>query len=136
MMERVKQGLPPTEDDQVDEATGIKMSTTGSGGDSGDSGSGGDASIANQKISIKNGSGISGCANEAAQKLSPEGAIIETGNADDFNYTSTVVVYDNASDKDKAQKIVDLLGKGSVKQNDGTYSFSGNFLVVIGSDWK
>lgn len=139
MMERVKEGLPPTEEDQVDEATGITISSTGSGG-SGSSGSSssssGSASLSNVKVSVKNGCGIAGCADQAAQKLTPEGAVVETGNADDFNYSSTIVIYDDASDADTAQHIVDLLGKGTAKKNDGTYGFSGDVLVVIGSDWQ
>ena len=47
-----------------------------------------------------------------------------------------MVIYQNASDKDKAQKVVDLLGKGQMKQNDGTYSYSGDILVVVGADWQ
>ena len=37
---------------------------------------------------------------------------------------------------DAAQKIADLLGVGTVKKNDGTYSFTGDYLVVVGQDWK
>ena len=34
------------------------------------------------------------------------------------------------------QKIADLLGCGTVKKNDGTYSFSADYLVVVGQDWN
>lgn len=140
MMDRVKQGLPPTEGDVVDPASGAKMASAGDGGsgngDSDSGSSGGTVSLSGTKIAVKNGSGIQGCANEAAQKLTPDGAIVETGNADDFNYSKTMVIYQNASDKDKAQKVVDLLGKGQMKQNDGTYSYSGDILVVVGADWQ
>ena len=137
MMERVKQGLPPTEETVVDEASGATMSSAGSGDSSGtsDSSSANSTSLSGVKISVKNGSGINGCASQAAQKLTPEGAIVETGNADDYNYSSTIIVYSDSSQKDEAQKIADLIGVGNIKQNDGTYSFSGDFLVVIGADW-
>lgn len=141
MMNRVKQGLSPTEETQIDEASGATMSSAGSGGSanadgtSSSSNSSSNASLSGVHISVKNGSGISGCANEAAAKLTPDGAIIETGNADDFNYSQTIIVYENSSQSEQAQKIVDLLGVGQVKQNDGTYAFSGDFLVVVGSDW-
>lgn len=137
MMERVKQGLPPTEETVVDEASGATMSSAGSGDSSGtsDSSSTSSTSLSGVKISVKNGSGISGCASQAAQKLTPEGAIVETGNADDYNYSSTIIVYSDSSQKDEAQKIADLIGVGKIKQNDGTYGFSGDFLVVIGADW-
>lgn len=137
MMERVKQGLPPTEETVVDEASGATMSSAGSGDSSGtsDSSSASSTSLSGVKISVKNGSGINGCASQAAQKLTPEGVIVETGNADDYNYTSTIIVYSDSSQKDEAQKIADLIGVGKIKQNDGTYGFSGDFLVVIGADW-
>lgn len=141
MMNRVKQGLSPTEETQIDEASGATMSSAGGGGSanadssSSSSSSSGSVSLSGVHISVKNGSGISGCANEAAAKLTPDGAIIETGNADDFNYSQTIIVYENSSQSEQAQKIADLLGVGQVKQNDGTYAFSGDFLVVVGSDW-
>ena len=141
MMDRVKQGLSPTEETQIDEATGATMSTAGGGGsgntDNGaDSGGSSNASLSGVHISVKNGSGIAGCANEAAAKLTPDGAIVETGNADDYNYSQTIIVYDDSSQSAEAQKIADLLGVGQVKQNDGTYAFSGDFLVVVGADWS
>lgn len=139
MMDRVKQGLSPTEETQVDEASGATMSSAGSGGsangDSGSSDSGSSASLSGVNISVKNGSGIAGCANDAAAKLTPEGAVVETGNADDYNYSNTIIVYENSSQQEQAQKIADLLGVGQVIQNDGTYGYSGDFLVVIGADW-
>lgn len=142
MMDRVKQGLSPTEETQIDEATGATMSSAGGGGSgntdssTSSSSSSGNASLSGVHVSVKNGSGIAGCANEAAAKLTPDGAIVETGNADDFNYSKTIVVYDDSSKSEQAQKIADLLGVGQVKQNDGTYSFSGDFLVVVGADWS
>ena len=141
MMDRVKQGLSPTEETQIDEASGATMSSAGGGGSanadssSPSSSSSGSVSLSGVHISVKNGCGIAGCANEAAAKLTPDGAIIETGNADDFNYSQTIIVYENSSQSEQAQKIAGLLGVGQVKQNDGTYAFSGDFLVVVGSDW-
>lgn len=142
MMDRVKQGLSPTEETQIDEASGATMSSVGDGSasnedaDSDGSSSSDDASLSGVQIAVKNGSGVAGCANEAASKLTVEGAVVETGNADDFNYSKTIVVYGDSSQKDQAQKIADLLGVGKVVKNDGTYSFSGDFLVVVGSDWE
>ena len=52
-----------------------------------------------------------------------------------YNYKKTIVVY-NGTDSSQAQKIADLLGVGTVKKNDGTYSFTGDYLVVVGQDWK
>lgn len=139
MMSRVKQGLSPTEETVVDSATGTVMSSAGTGGsgsgDSGSKNSSSSSSLSSVKIAVKNGSGIQGCANEAASKLTPQGAVCETGNADDYNYKKTIVVY-SGTDSSQAQKIADLLGVGTVKKNDGTYSFTGDHLVVVGQDWK
>ena len=68
--------------------------------------------------------------------LTPLGAEVATGNADDYNYTSTMVIYENPSDRETAQAIVDALGKGEAIQNDGRYSHSADYLVVIGGDWS
>ena len=139
-MDRVKQGLSPTEETQIDEASGATMSSAGGGGSANadsvsSSSSSSGASLSGVNISVKNGSGIAGCANEAASKLTPEGAIVETGNADDYNYSSTIIVYEDSSQQEQAQKIADLLGVGQIRQNDGTYGYSGDFLVVVGADW-
>lgn len=108
MMSRVKQGLSPTEETVVDSATGTVMSSAGTGGsgsgDSSSKNSSSSSSLSGVKIAIKNGSGIQGCANEAASKLTPQGAVCETGNADDYNYKKTIVVY-NGTDSSQAQKI-------------------------------
>ena len=138
MMSRVKQGLSPSEGDVTDETTGTVMASSGSGGSgSGDSGSGGasGSSLSGTKISVKNGNGTQGCASDAAAKLTPQGAVCETGNADDSNYAKTLVIYDG-DNADKAQKVADLLGCGTVMKNDGRYTYAGDILVVVGQDWK
>ena len=35
-----------------------------------------------------------------------------------------------------APTLSNTLGCGSAIRNDGTYAFDGDFLVVIGADWK
>lgn len=140
MMQRVEEGLSPTEETQVDPNTGTVLSSAGDGGtsdgsSSSSSSSSSSVSLSGKKISVKNGSGVTGVANEAAQKLTPKGAVVETGNADDSNYKTTIVVYNDSSNAETAQQIVDLLGKGQTKKNNGTYSFTGDFLVVVGKDW-
>lgn len=137
MMERVDQGLPPTEEAIVDEATGTVLTTTGSkeGQDESSSSSSENVSLSGVEIAVKNGAGIAGCAGQAADKLTPLGADVETGNADDFNYEKTLVIYNDSSDKAKAEAIADALGVGKVTKNDGRYAFSADFLVVVGGDW-
>ena len=138
MMKRVDQGLPPTEESMVDPASGVVTASAGDGGKTGltSGGSSADTSLQGIKIAVKNGSGINGCASSAASKLTPLGAVVETGNADDFKYKETLVIYNNPSDQAKAQAIADALGVGSTKKNNGVYSFAGDYLVVVGADWK
>lgn len=138
MMKRVDQGLPPTEESMVDPASGVVTASAGDGGKTGltSGGSSADTSLQGIKIAVKNGSGINGCASSAASKLTPLGAVVETGNADDFKYKETLVIYNNPSDQAKAQAIADALGVGTTKKNNGVYSFAGDYLVVVGADWK
>lgn len=137
MMERVDAGLSPTEESQVDENTGIVMSTTGDGGTaSSSSNSTETVSLSGVTISVKNGSGIAGCAADAASRLTPQGAVVTTGNADDFNYPSTLVIYDNPGDLATAEAIAAALGVGEPVQNDGRYVYADEFLVVVGGDWS
>lgn len=138
MMERVDAGLPPTEETQIDEASGTVLATSGDGSvDPAADGSG----AANEgfteggTIIVRNGAGISGVAAEAADKLTPEGYDVETGNADDFNYDETLIVYSENSQGAEAKHIAETLGIGTVRLDDGTYDFDGDFLVIVGSDW-
>ena len=77
-----------------------------------------------------------GVASEAADKLTPEGYDVETGNADDFGYSETLIVYSENSKGAEAKAIARTLGIGTVQLNDGTYDFDGDFLVIVGSDWE
>lgn len=143
MMERVDQGLSPTEEAKVDKATGVTMSSAGDGGSSNKSADSSKKSSAKSSnslseasIAVRNGSGISGVAGQAAQLLTAEGASVDTGNADSSDYSKTLVIYDDDSQKDTAQTIADILGVGEVKKNDGTYRMTKDYLVVVGSDWE
>lgn len=137
MMARVDQGLPPTEEDIVDEVSGTVLATTGSG--SLDSGAGeGATGSSTQKtgsIVVKNGNGLSGAGAQASSKLESLGYTIETGNADSFDYPETIVVYEKSSRANEAKDIANALGIGKAQLNDGSFVFTGDFLVVLGSDW-
>ena len=87
-------------------------------------------------VIVRNGSGEAGVASEAADKLTPEGYDVETGNADDFGYSETLIVYSENSKGAEAKAIARTLGIGTVQLNDGTYDFDGDFLVIVGSDWE
>lgn len=127
MMQRVDAGLPPTEQDIVDE-TGTILASAGGGSSSADAPRTG-------TVSIRNGNGQTGLADKAAAAVSALGYTTDTGNADSFNYTTTVVVYSKESQAQAAQEIVDALGAGKAVLNQNEYIFSTDFLVVFGSDY-
>lgn len=144
MMERVKQGLSPTEETEIDSVTGVTMSSAGNGGSSNSdlsetstsSGSSSSASLSMANIAVRNGAGISGVASQAAQLLTAQGATVDTGNADSSTYKTTLIIYSDSSQASTAQAIADTLGVGEVLQNDGTYRMTKDYLVVVGADWE
>lgn len=138
MMARVDQGLPPTEEVEIDEASGTVLATTGDGSVDPSTESSVQAEGVQQggTVVVKNGSGIDGVASEAAEKLSAEGYEVETGNADDFSYEETLIVFNEGSQAVQAKEIATLLGIGRTQLNHGAYQFDGDFLVVVGSDWQ
>ena len=139
MMSRVDQGLPPTTEDEVDSKNGTVLASTGGTSSSSGSQSGSSSSQLRTdrtgSVVVKNGAGIDGAAATAADKISKLGYTTSTGNAS-ANFGLTVVVYANDSQKEAAEEIVKAIGNGVATKNDGTYSYNGDFLVVIGSDWK
>lgn len=132
MMKRVNAGLSPTEESEVS-SSGITMS---SAGEASSSEAASAVSLSGVSISVKNGTSTTGLAAAAAEKLTPHGATVQTGNANSSTYDKTVIVYNDASNKATAEKIADALGQGEIYQNQGNYLFDGDFLVVVGSDWK
>lgn len=141
MMKRVDAGLPPTEEALIDPDTGVTLAVIGDGGTTSSSKNSGSSAnskaLKGVKIAVRNGAGINGVAADAAELLSELGAITDTGNADNSKYKNTIIVYNKESDKAQAQAIADALGIGQIKKNSGgTYSFTTDFLVVIGADWK
>lgn len=133
MMARVDQGLPPTEEDVIDEASGTVMATTGSGEISAGQNSAGAKKSGN--ITVKNGSGVTGVAAEAGSILEAMGYTVETGNADAEDYQSTLVIYASADLANEAMEIASALDSNKTQLNDGSYNMTGDFLVVIGADW-
>ncbi len=88
------------------------------------------------EITVRNGGGIEGSAGEAAEMLTDVGyEIQDVGNANQFVYTETLVIYNDDDDLEIANDIISVLGKGTAVQSAGRYSFDGDLLVVVGSDW-
>ena len=131
MMERVDAGLPPTEEDEVDESTGTVLASTGSGDIDTDE----ETELKEGTVSVRNGNGTTGAAEEAAEILEELGYDVDTDNADAFDYAETLVIYNEESQAEEAQEIVDELGVGTAMMNDGTYVVTDGYLVVLGADW-
>lgn len=138
MMSRVDQGLPPTEEDEIDETSGTVLATTGSGSVEGEKKDAAPTTSNEKKSStvvVKNGNGLAGAGAEAAEKLEACGYTVETGNADSFDYTQTIVIYERGDQATEARAIANAIGVGKAQQNTGEYVFDGDFLVVLGADW-
>jgi polyisoprenyl-teichoic acid--peptidoglycan teichoic acid transferase len=86
-------------------------------------------------ITIHNGSGLSGVAAAAAARLEARGfAVGEVGNANQFVYDETLVVYRDGG-AEVAELVTADLGKGRAVASRGMYSFTSDILVVVGKDW-
>lgn len=137
MMERVDQGLPPTEEDIVDEGSGTILASTGSGNlDSERAQAEGSPQSHTGTVAVRNGNGLTGASSEAAKKLESLGYTVETGNAESFDYSETIVVYSKNNQANEAKEIATAIGVGKAQLDDGSYLFESDFLVVLGADWK
>ena len=86
---------------------------------------------------VQNGSGTDGFAAQAAQILEQHGYTIQdTGNADSFVYTETLVIYRSQDDEAAAEAIVADLGIGRAVYGSVYYSLKTDIQVVVGQDWK
>jgi LCP family protein required for cell wall assembly len=131
MIDRVNQGLPPTEADEIDELTGTVLSNAGGATSDSvkiDSGA---------SINVRNGSDTSGLAAQAQVYLEEMGySTIDVGNADADDYTTTLILYKESDDSAQAQAMAAKFGVGQPQLDDGTtYLFESDFLIIIGSDW-
>lgn len=87
-------------------------------------------------VIVKNGSGETGSADEVANALKKAGYTIDsTGNADQYVYTETLVVYKESSSKTAAEAIASTLGTGRAVSASIYYSFDSDIEVIVGSDW-
>ncbi|MBE0417982.1 MAG: LCP family protein [Coriobacteriia bacterium] len=85
-------------------------------------------------VAVRNGAGISGIAGQAAARLQARGfQVPEVGNANQFVYDETLVVYKD--DEAAAQMVASALPTGRIVPSRGMYAFSTDILVVVGKDW-
>lgn len=88
-------------------------------------------------ITVRNGSGVTGGAQQVADVLYAAGfPIKETGNADLYVYEETLVIYHTENMMDAAEAAVEALGVGRAVASNGFYTFESSLLVVVGKDWK
>ena len=88
-------------------------------------------------VDIWNGVGVTGVANDCKKELEQQGwKIGSSGNASQFVYEETLVVYKDSAHKSAAQLLVSDLGQGRVVNSAARYSFSGDVLVVVGKNYK
>lgn len=87
-------------------------------------------------VTIRNGAGISGVAAECSGILDLKGYVIgEVGNANQFVYDKTLVVYDG-DDIAAAERVAADLPQADIVASRGMYSFTTRILVVVGKDWE
>jgi hypothetical protein len=86
-------------------------------------------------VTVRNGAGISGCAKQASSILKARRFnVTEVGNANQFVYENTTIVY--KSNRSAAEKVAEVLPPGAkLVESRGMYSFKTDVLVVIGKDW-
>lgn len=90
---------------------------------------------ASVSVTVRNGAGIEGCASAAANILTGAGYQVgEVGNANQFVYDETLVIYSN--NRDAAVQVASALPKAKIVESRGMYSFSSTVLVVVGKDYK
>lgn len=88
-------------------------------------------------IEVRNGAGIDGGASQVQGQLAASGfKVTETGNADNYVYDETLVVYKDDSMIPAANEVISALGVGRAVDADIYYTFDTDILVVIGKDWK
>lgn len=132
MMKRVDAGLPPTAEDEIDDLTGTVIASAGTGALA--SGYNVDRTAT---LRIRNGSGTDGVCADAQSVLESMGyKNFDLGNADNFDYDQTIVVYKDPNYENYADQIVEAFGLGKAVEDDGDYLFDSDFLIIIGSDWQ
>lgn len=91
----------------------------------------------NCTVAVWNGVGVSGVAGDCTNELEKLGwKVISTGNAAQFVYDETFVVYKDTDDEAAAGLLAADLGQGRVVRSYARYNYKGNLLVVIGKDYK
>jgi hypothetical protein len=87
------------------------------------------------RVILYNGAGVPGIAGEAAQQLIKAGLrVVDTKNADNFNYTQTLVIVQRG-DIQQGKDIAKILGVGKVTSQPADQSIA-DVIVIVGRDYK
>jgi hypothetical protein len=87
------------------------------------------------RVILYNGAGAPGIAGEAAQQLIRGGfRVVDTKNADSFNYATTKIVVQRGDVK-QGEEIARILGVGKVEQQPSEQDVA-DVIVVVGKDYK
>ena len=135
MIERVNQGLPPTEGDVVD-ATGTVLATTGSGENLGGSKANVYLNAKSGLVLVRNGGAPEGSGSAAAWPIQEMGYETDIASASSSDYAQTLIIFNDPSQRQDALQIAQTLGIGKVLLNNGDYRIDGDFLVILGSDFN
>lgn len=135
MVTRMDIGESPALKDDIDKATGTILASAGNGA------ANKDAVLVDTTatIRLRNGSGTDGvCADALSilEKMGYSSANVDVGNANNFEYATTLVVYRNPEKATYAKGIAKKFKIGKAIQDNGEYLFDSDYLIIIGSDWK
>ena len=95
--------------------------------------------IQNKKyqLSVLNGVGESGAASKTAEFLEKYGfQISEVGNADKYDYQSSIIKYYSKEDKKTASQIAELLDGQIEFVEDGEENLNKNIEVIVGAGYQ
>ena len=87
------------------------------------------------RVILYNGAGVPGVAGEAAQQIIRGGfRVVDTKNADNFDYITTKVVVQRGDVK-QGEELVRILGVGTVERQPSEQNVA-DVIVIIGKDYK
>jgi hypothetical protein len=94
-----------------------------------------DQQKATARVIVYNGVGTPGIAGKAAQQLIRKGfRVVDSGNADNFNYKKTQVLLYHGTEAD-AQAVVTAIGVGEIKVQSAPQDLT-DIIVIIGADYQ
>ena len=88
-------------------------------------------------VTIWNGVGVTGVAADCEAELDSLGwNVTVTGNAAQYVYDETFIIYKDTADEELANLLAADLAQGRVVRSAARYSFTTTLLVVVGSDYQ